>query len=204
MSKKQVIIIGAGGHAKVVADIVLKNNDILLGFLDDNKPIGTKVISNYEVIGNLNYINQTDKEVKYVIAIGSNKIRKEISKKYDLDYYIAIHPSSQIAVDVNIAEGTTIMANSVINPCSKIGKHVIVNTGVIIEHDNIVEDFVHISPNASLGGTVHIKELTHIGIGATIKNNITITNNVTIGAGTVVVKDITKEGTYIGVPARLK
>ena len=94
------------------------------------------------------------------------------------------------------------MANSCINSSAKIGKHCIINTGAIIEHDNIIEDYVHISPNATLGGTVKIGESTHVGIGSIVKNNITICKNCTIGAGAVVVKNILEEGTYVGVPAR--
>ena len=94
------------------------------------------------------------------------------------------------------------MANACINSSARIGKHCIINTGAIIEHDNIIENFVHISPNSALGGTVRIGENTHIGIGSVVKNNITICKNCTVGAGAVVVKNIEKEGTYIGVPAK--
>ena len=201
---KEVIIIGAGGHAKVIADIVEKSGDNVLGFLDDNIEEGTYIIGKYKVIGNLNNvssISMTYKNVKFIIAIGNNKTREEISNKTNIKFYTAIHPSVQIGLDVKIGEGTVIMANAVINSAAKIGKHCIINTGSIIEHDNIIEDYVHISPNVSLGGTVHIGQNTHIGIGAVVKNNINICKNCTIGAGAVVVKNIEEEGTYIGIPA---
>lgn len=202
---KKVIIIGAGGHAKVIADIIEKSGDEVVGFLDDNKENGATVIKNYKVIGDLNNrfaMAVTKKDVEFIIAIGDNKKREEISHSPNLKFYTAIHPSAQIGIDVNIGEGSVIMANSVINSSVQIGKHCIVNTGAIVEHDNIIEDFVHISPNASLGGTVKIGESTHLGIGSIVKNNITICKNCTIGAGAVVVKDILEEGTYVGVPAR--
>ena len=119
-----------------------------------------------------------------------------------MKFYTAIHPSAQIGINVEIEEGTVIMANVCINSSSRIGKHCIINTGAIIEHDNIIENFVHISPNSALGGTVRIGENTHIGIGSVVKNNITICKNCTVGAGAVVVKNIIKAGTYIGVPAK--
>lgn len=94
------------------------------------------------------------------------------------------------------------MANSIINPSTKIGKHCIINTGAIIEHDNTIENYVHISPNATLCGTVKVGECTHVGAGAIIKNNTNIIDNCIIGAGATVVNDINKKGTYVGVPAK--
>lgn len=203
--RKKVVIIGAGGHAKVIADIIEKSGDEIVGFLDDNKEIGTTIINEYKVIGDLNNrftMAVTKENLEFIIAIGDNKKREEISHSPNLKFYTAIHPSAQIGLDVRIEEGTVIMANSCINSSAKIGKHCIINTGAIIEHDNIIEDYVHISPNATLGGTVKIGESTHVGIGSIVKNNITICKNCTIGAGAVVVKNILEEGTYVGVPAR--
>lgn len=203
--RKKVVIIGAGGHAKVIADIIEKSGDEIVGFLDDNKEIGTTIINEYKVIGDLNNrftMAVTKENLEFIIAIGDNKKREEISHSPNLKFYTAIHPSAQIGLDVEIQEGTVIMANACINSSAKIGKHCIINTGAIIEHDNIIEDYVHISPNATLGGTVKIGESTHVGIGSIVKNNITICKNCTIGAGAVVVKNILEEGTYVGVPAR--
>ena len=92
------------------------------------------------------------------------------------------------------------MANAVINASADIGKHCIINTGAVIEHDNVIEDYVHVSPHATLCGTVHVGKLTHIGAGAVIRNNRHVAADCTIGAGGVVVKDINESGTYIGVP----
>ena len=204
---KKVVIIGAGGHAKVIADIVIKSQDTLLGFLDDNLEKGKKVICDYSIIGKISeciQLQEQDETIEFIIAIGNNSIRKDISNKYKLNYYTAIHPNAQMGLDTTIEEGTVIMANSCINSSAKIGKHCIINTGAIIEHDNIIEDYVHISPNVSLGGTVKVGENTHIGIGSTVKNNLEICKNCTIGAGAVVVKNIEGEGTYVGVPAKKK
>lgn len=198
-----VIIIGTGGHAKVIADIVLKNGDVLLGFLDDNRSKG-EIILGYPIIGNIDDIYLFYDIASFIIGIGDNFVRKSIANKYNVKWYTAIHPSASIAIDEMIDNGTVIMANTVINTSAKIGKHCIINTGAIVEHDDIISDYVHISPNAALGGTVNIGECTHIGIGASVKNNINITSKCIIGAGSVVVKDIDKSGTYVGVPARRK
>ena len=205
---KNVVIIGAGGHAKVIADIIDKSKDIVVGFLDDNKTKGDIIIKEkqYKVIGRIDdcrKIQLESPEIEFVIAIGNNKVRKQIAERYkDLKFYTAIHPSSQIALDVEIGEGTVVMSNTSINTSAKIKKHCIVNTGAVIEHDNILEDYVHVSPDATLCGTVQIGELTHIGAGTTIRNNINICHDCIIGAGSVVVKNINEPSTYIGIPAR--
>lgn len=205
---KNVVIIGAGGHAKVIADIIDKSKDIVVGFLDDNKTKGDIIIKEkqYRVIGKIDDCTKIQlkyPEMEFVIAIGNNKVRKQIAERYEnLKFYTAIHPSGQIALDVEIGEGTVIMANTSINTSAKIRRHCIINTGAIVEHDNILEDYVHVSPNATLCGTVQIGELTHIGAGTTVRNNISICHDCIIGAGSVVVKNINEPGTYIGIPAR--
>lgn len=150
---KEVVIIGAGGHSKVVADIIIKSKDKLIGFLDDNLEIGSKIIENYQVLGKIEEcvnLQKKNKELYFIIAIGNNCTRKMIYEKYNLNYYTAIHPNSNIGMAVQIGEGTAIMANACINSNTKIGKNCIINTGAIIEHDNKIEDYVHVSPNATL------------------------------------------------------
>ena len=205
---KKVIIIGAGGHAKVVADIILKSNDEVIGFLDDNIEAGTVIIKENElrVIGKINncYELQDEYNAEFVIAIGDNKVREKIAQKYQLKYYIAIHPTAVIGSDVRIKEGTVIMPNTCINCSTQIGKHCIINTGSVVEHDNKINDFVHISPNVALAGTVTVDKYTHVGVGAIVRNNISICDNVIIGAGAVVIKNIYESGVYMGIPATAK
>jgi len=191
---KKVIVIGASGHGKVIADIIRKSGDEVVGFLDDD-------LSKQGVMGKVEDCLKY-KDTYFIIAIGNNSIRKMISDKYDIKYYTAIHPTSVIGEEVTIGEGTAVMANAVINPSARIGRHCIINTGAVIEHDDILEDYVHISPKATVCGTVHIGEGTHIGAAAVVINNMTVGNNVTIGAGAAVVNDIEKSGVYAGVPAR--
>lgn len=205
---KKVIIIGAGGHAKVIADIVLKSNDEVIGFLDDNVEIGTVIIkeNRLKVIGKINncYKFQDEYNAEFIIAIGDNKIRAEIAQKYDLKYYTAIHSTAVIGSDVRINEGTVIMPNTCINCSAQVGKHCIINTAAVVEHDNNIMDFVHISPNVALAGTVTVGKYVHIGVGAIVRNNISICDNVIVGAGAVVVKNIDEVGLYIGIPATKK
>lgn len=203
---KKVVILGAGGHAKSIADIILKSGDKVLGFLDDNVEKDTVIIKskNIKVIGKIDDAKclSANNDIFFIIGIGNNKIRENISTKFELNYYTAIHPTSVIAEDVIIGEGTAIMANTVINVGSKIGKHSIVNTGAIVEHDDVIDDYVHLSPGVVLSGTVTVGMCTHLGTGTKVKNNINITSNTIVGVGGVVVKDITEEGTYVGVPVK--
>lgn len=197
---RSVIIIGASGHGKVVADIVQKSGDRVTGFLDDNPSVGS-IFMGFPVLGTVEDYSKFNAE--FVIAIGNAEIRERISQKLeDANWYTAIHPTAAISdIDVEIGAGTVVMANAVINTGARIGKHCIINSGAIVEHDNIIADFVHISVGAKLAGTVSVSKGSWIGIGASISNNVNICGNCMIGAGAVVIKNIEEAGTYVGVPA---
>ncbi len=198
----RLIIVGAGGHGKVIADIALKKGYQNIGFADDNA-VGECM--GFPIIGKSGDLEQlNDGRTDFVIAVGNNEIRKKIAESHDVNWVTLIHPSAQIGVNVRMEHGTVVMAGAVVNACASIGRHCILNTCAVVEHDNVLGDYVHISPNASLGGTVHIGECTHVGIGATVINNINICSNCTIGAGAVVVKDLTESATYIGIPAKMR
>ncbi len=195
-----VILIGGGGHAKVVIECVRQAGDRVVGILDDALEAGTTVLD-VPVLGKIaDYAAHT--QHKFLIAIGSNAVRKRIAQQLSVNWHTAIHPSAVVSRYAKISAGTVIMPGAVVNPGAAIGEHCIVNSGAVVEHDNILEDFVHISPKAALGGTVRIGQQTHIGIGAVVKNDLNICGGCTVGAGAVVVKNITQAGTYVGVPAR--
>lgn len=199
---QQVIIIGASGHGKVVADTILQSGDQVRGFLDDNPELGESFIG-FPVLGTVDqFVDYPD--TKFVVAIGNAKIRENIVEKLaGVSWYTAIHPNAVASkLDTSIGEGSVIMANAVVNAGAKIGRHCIVNTGAIVEHDNEIGDFVHVSVGAKLGGNVRVGDKTWIGIGAVVSNNILICEKCVIGAGAVVVKEIKSKGTYVGVPAK--
>ena len=194
---KQVIIIGASGHGKVIADIVLKSGDTIKGFLDDFYENDTFI--GFPVLGKSdNYMEYND--CYFIVAIGNPIIRERIVNHLrDVKFYTAIHPQAIISsIGVHIGEGTVIIS------CADIGKHCIINTSSVVEHDNVIEDYVHVSVGTKLAGTVHVGKSTWVGVGATVKNNVSICDDCMIGAGAVVVKDIKEKGTYIGVPARIR
>lgn len=195
-----LIVIGGGGHAKVIIDIAVAQGYKVLGFLDDN-PKAEKLLG-YDKLGAVSDAVKFSDKAEFVIAIGNNEIRKKIASEYNLNFATLVHPSAVIGSDTNIAEGTVVMPNAVVNASAKIGKHCIINTAAVVEHDCKIGDFVHISPNATLCGTVHIGDNCHIGAGVTVINNLAVCDDCIVGAGAVVIKEISTKGTYFGVPAK--
>ena len=197
---KSIVIIGASGHGKVIADNALKNGYTDICFVDDYV---TGECMDFPIIGKCDDLeNLDDGKTDFLIGIGNNATRKVIAEKNRVNWATIIHPSAQIAANVSIGKGTVVMAGAVVNACASIGAHCIINTCAVVEHNNVLEDYVHISPNAALGGTVHIGMNSHIGIGATVSNNIDVCSDCTIGAGAVVVRNIKVCGTYVGAPTR--
>lgn len=196
----RLVIIGAGGHGKVIADNALKNGYTDIFFVDDH---AAGACMGFPIIGTTADILQlNDGKTDFVIAVGSNEARKRIAEAYNVNWVTLIHPSAQIGIHVSIGKGTVVMAGAIINACTVVGEHCIINTGAIVEHDNEIGDYVHISPRVALAGTVRVGELTHIGIGAVVRNNIRICDNCTVGAGAVVLKNIDCCGIYVGIPAK--
>lgn len=203
--KNKLLIIGASGHGKVIADIALKTNRWrYIAFLDDDE--NSNLSMGLEVIGRstdaLKYVRDFD----IFVGIGNNVTREIIQEKLQLNgasIPVLVHPNAVIGVQVELGSGTVVMARTVINCSTRVGKGCIINTGATIDHDNAIEDYVHISPGVNTGGTVCIGKSTWLGIGSVVSNNINITSGSTVGAGAIVIKDITEAGTYVGIPARL-
>lgn len=199
---KQLVIIGASGHGKVVADIAKKTGYEQIVFLDDRDSLAA--CGSYAVVGKCCCF--TDYDCDMFVAIGNPVIREKFLtelENHGKHLPVLIHPSAVIGENVEIGEGTVVVAGAVVNPGAVIGKGCIVNTCASVDHDCTVADYVHISVGAHVAGIVNIGERTWIGAGATVSNNVSICANAMIGAGAVVVKDICEEGTYIGVPARI-
>lgn len=202
--KENLVIIGASGHGKVIAEIAYLNKTYTnIYFLDDNPEIKECLI--FPVVGTSKdidtYINNSD----FIVAIGNASIRKKVTQKLQenkVTLATLIHPQAIVSPFSKIGEGTVVMAGAIINPNVIIKNNCIINTASSIDHDCIIEDYVHISVGAHLAGNVHVHKSTWVGAGATINNNIAITDNCMIGSGAVVIKDIEESGTYVGVPVR--
>lgn len=196
---KKLVIIGASGHGKVVADIAIKNGYNEIIFLDDDESIFE--CGSYPIVGKSSEVGTIDADV--IIGIGNAGVRKRIQESIpDEKMATLIHPDAVVADDVVIGEGTVVMAGAVINPGARIGKGCIINTCSSVDHDCIVEDFVHVAVGSHLCGTVNVGAGTWIGAGATVSNNVFICPDCMIGAGAVIVNDIWESGTYVGVPAK--
>lgn len=199
---KRLVIIGASGHGKVIADIAEKNGYNNIIFLDDNNAV--KNCGKYPVVGTV-YDAGHYSDMDFIVGIGRGEIRKKIQEQLiekGLNIISLIHPKAVVADDTVIGIGTVVMAGAVINPGATIGNGCIVNTGATVDHDNIIDDYVHISVGSHLAGSVHVGKDTWVGAGATIINNVNVCENCVIGAGAVVVDDIKEPDIYIGVPAR--
>lgn len=195
----RLIIIGASGHGKVVADIAALCGYKDIVFLDNDPTISS--CAGYPVLGPDTMTKELGGDI--FVAIGNGETRKRlIDRDAGRTFPVLIHPSAVIAESVNIGIGTVVMAGAVINPDAKIGRFCIVNTCSSIDHDCIIRDFSHISVGAHLSGTVTVGNGTWIGAGVTVINNINICSRCIIGAGAVVINDIDESGTYVGVPAK--
>ena len=200
--KDKLLIIGCGGHGKVAIDIAKKYYKNV--FLVDDNSKG-EVLS-CPIISTVSEALKGEK-CDFFVAIGNNLVREEIFTSFinkGFNPVSLIHPSAIISENVEVGRGTIIMAGAVINPCVKIGIGCIVNTCSSIDHDCEVDSFTHLCPNTHFAGTVKVGKYCTFGIGTNVINNVSICNNVYFGAGAVVVNDIVIEGTYIGVPAKLK
>ena len=196
---RKLAIIGASGHGKVVADIARRNGYKEIVFLDDDDSINK--CGGYPVIGKSSEAGTIDADV--IIGIGNARVRKQIQESIpDEKLVTLIHPDAVVAEDVAIGKGTVVMAGAVINPGVRIGKGCIINTCSSVDHDCIVDDFVHVAVGSHLCGTVNVGAGTWIGAGVTVNNNVFICPDCMIGAGAVIVNDIWESGTYVGVPAR--
>ena len=198
----KLIIIGASGHGKVIADIAELGgySDIL--FLDDNPNV--KLCGKYEVIGSCNDADEY-KDADFFVAIGDANIRRRIQTELinsGLNIVSLIHPNAVVAKSVSIGVGTAVMAGAVINPDAVIGQGCIINTCSSVDHDCIIGDFSHVSVGAHLAGTVVLEEEVMIGVGAVVINNVKIAGCSVIGAGAVVLNHIPESGIYIGAPAK--
>lgn len=199
MNRKQLVLVGAGGHARVVADAARLSGWDILGFLDDQDPSS---FPNMHILGRITEIERYSGRFAMAIGVGSNATRKRIMNSISAQWETIVHPTAVVSSDVSLGEGTVVLANAVVNPGSELGKGCIINTAATIDHDCIIEDYVHISPGVHLAGQVKVGEKSWIGIGAIAKNGVEICQSVTVGAGAVVVNNIIFEGIYVGVPAQ--
>ncbi len=207
--KKEVLVVGAGGHAKVVIDVLRSGGWQVRAVFDDNAcrhgshfhdaPIagGTADVATYAAQHGLQY---------FLVAIGANAIRLKIAAQLEaqgLQAVTAVHASAVLASSVRIEAGTVVMPGVCINADTRIGHHVIVNTRAAVDHDCVIGDGVHIGPGSILCGGVKIGAGTLVGAGSTLTPGVAVGSNVRVGAGAAVIASVIDGVTVAGVPARL-
>ena len=208
---KDLYIIGAGGFGREVAWLVERINEKeptwnLKGFVDDNATTHGTMQGGYPVVGGCECLKESVAECWVVCAVGSSIVRKKIIDKIKnitkVNFATLIDPSVICSSRINIGEGTIICAGTILTVDITIGEHVIINLDCTVGHDAILKDYVTIYPSVNVSGCVSVGECTELGTGMQIIQGKRICENVIVGAGSVVVKDIVEEGTYVGVPVR--
>ncbi|ALP37268.1 acetyltransferase [Paenibacillus sp. IHB B 3084] len=201
------IVFGAGGHAKVVIDILRSRGEEIIGVLDDYCQVGKW--NGLPILGDIGQIVQLLSkypEALFIVAIGDNTIRMNIVSQLKLanvKFGTAVHPSAVIAPSSSIGEGTVVMPNAVINAEAYVGEHVIINTTATIDHDCRIEDFAHISPGVHMAGGVQIGYRAHIGIGASLIPDVRVGCDTIVGAASCVIRDLPENVIAVGCPARV-
>lgn len=209
MGKRPILVLGAGGHSKVLINALLEQDLDILGIIDsDTSKIGMEILG-IKVIGNdsdiKNYCQDDILLVNGIGSVDSMALRKKIYLSFKRQGYAfakVIHPRAIIGRTVELGEGVQIMAGSILQPGCSIGENTIINTSVSIDHDSKIGSHVHIAPGSVLSGNVIVGNCTHIGIGCTIIQGKHIGHETLLGAGSLVLKDIRSNVRVFGVPAK--
>jgi sugar O-acyltransferase (sialic acid O-acetyltransferase NeuD family) len=205
---ERVMVVGAGGHAKVVIDVLRAAGHEVVALFDDDASRHGQVFRGVPVVG-----GAADVEAyasahglrHFLVAIGHNAVRLGIGRRLEAAGLVglaAAHPSAVLAPGVAIGPGTVVMPGACINADTRIGAHGIVNTGVRVDHDGEVGDGVHLAPGVVLCGNVRIGELAFVGAGSTVIPGMAIGARASVGAASAVVRPVADDTKVRGVPAR--
>lgn len=204
MSKgSAIVIVGAGGHGKVVCDALQSMGEIVRGFCDDSKSRGDRVLD-LPVLGDTAWLEANPARI--ALAIGDNGRRKAVCARLEAagsTPVVVVHAAATVASSATIAPGTVVMARAVINPDAIVGHGAIINTGAIVEHDCVVGPYAHLSPASALGGGARVGELAHVGLGAVVLPLVEVGARSIVGAGAVVNRSVPHDVVVRGVPARV-
>jgi sugar O-acyltransferase (sialic acid O-acetyltransferase NeuD family) len=209
-TKMRVVIIGTGGHGKVVLEAIRHDPNLeVIGFLDDDPNKRKVIIDGLRVLGPTSLLPEFKKQGVNEIAlgIGNNGQRERIfhmAKEQGFRVATVIHPTAFIARTASIGEGALICAKAVVMTHAQVGRGAIINTAASIDHDDVIGDFAHVGPGAHIGGIVVVGEKTFVGMGATIIQCVTLGRETMVAAGAVVIRDVPSRVMIAGVPAKVK
>lgn len=201
MASEPLVLLGAGGHAKVVLATLTACGHEVSEVLDDDPARHGKTLLGRPVTGPITG-RALPPGQPATLAIGDNRVRRELAA-LDLSWVGAVHPAATVHSTVSLGPGTVVFAGAVVQPDSVLGAHVIVNTSATIDHDCRIDDCVHIAPGCHLAGGVRVEEGALLGIGSAVIPGVTIGAWATVGAGSVVLEDVAPGSVVAGVPARV-
>jgi len=200
---KAVIIIGAGGHAKILAEALMQSGRKVLGFTTPDKGVDSEMLG-LSILGDDSALNKYSlDDVDLVNGMGTlpnQNLRQKLAEKMRQSGYsfsAVVHPTAIVGSDVILEEGVQIMAGAIVQPGAKIGRDTIINTGSIVDHDCEIAEDCHIAPGVTLSGGVKIGSGVHVGTGTTIIQNISVGSNSVIAAGSILYKNVPNDVTYI-------
>jgi len=199
---RDIYVVGAGGHSKVVVSTLLAAGYALKGLMDDDPgKRGTKVLG-FPVLGPIAEIERLASP-RVVIAIGDNSARKVIAERLrGVDWLTVVHPQAYVHASVRIGAGTVIFAGVIVQPDATVGSHCIINTSASVDHDCVLGDFTHIAPGTRLGGGVTLGEGVFLGIGSAVLPSTRVGDWAVVGGGGVVTNDLESGVVAVGVPAK--
>lgn len=201
---RSLLILGCGGHGRVVADAALECGYGDIAFLDDANPAkypaGARVLGPFSMLGGL-----AGEWPAAIAAVGACHIRRQLFASLQRLSFLTpsiVHPAAVISRGAHLGEGVFVAAGAVVNTGARIGDAAIVNTGARIDHDCSIGPGTHIAPGATLSGNVTVGENAWLGTGCAVRQGITIGDEVTVGVGAAVISDLAAGHAYVGVPAR--
>ncbi len=207
-----IVIVGASGHGKVVADVVAQaGTDRVVGWIDAQRPLGESYFG-YPVVGSEADLPRVYEEhggtLAVMVAVGDNWVRHQLVERLvalvpDLNFATAVHPGARIGQGVELGAGTVVMAGAVVNPAGRVGQHCIVNTGSSLDHDGVMGDFSSLAPGVVTGGNVVVGEYSAISLGARLIHGVGVGPHSVIGAGATVLGDVPSHCCAWGTPARV-
>ncbi|BAY07131.1 acetyltransferase [Calothrix sp. NIES-2098] len=201
MSNQRIGIIGAGGHAKVVASTAIAAGYKVVGFYDDDPQTWGSHIFDIPVVGPISEL--TSQSCSHaILGIGSNEVRKRLAEKLNLEWITVVHPFAWVHPEVSLGVGTVVCAGAIVQPYAQIGSHVILNTKASVDHDCYVGDYVHIAVSHLAGGA-SAEEGAFLALGSVVFPGVRVGAWATVGAGAIARKDVPPKTIVAGVPARV-
>jgi acetyltransferase EpsM len=204
-----IVVVGAGGHGKVVADaLCLMLGHPIDGFIDCNEALEGSRVLGLRVLGGHEWLMREagQRSVAVALGVGDETDRQRLMRKFtkhEIQILTVIHPRATVAKSASVGSGTVVLAAAVLNADARVGEGTIINTAAVVEHDVEIGDFTHVSPNATTGGAIRIGSCCHIGLGAQILPGVSIGSGTIVGAGAVVLNDLPANVVAAGNPARI-